>query len=453
MKYCFLTFHGCFLGRSADGTLLHQITWDEIAEPDRLIWLDLPPRVAERPYAAFIADIPRDTVVADFPGLEGANLRLNLQGRFIGIQRGALFLSAQDDGAVLLNRENLGAWEQFVPLSEDDMKFLALIREHRWIIKSSREVVPAGAARLGEDHSLLLGGIAIPLGYNMPFDTSRAPFRLTVLLDGWRIEEIILLRPLIYYVALGEDHILSQLYTSLNSLGEIGDYDGQVLVFTDRGQREIVAAAPGLQPAQLSAVKLPASDWVGYVAGKYSILEQQAAYAYQPVVYMDPDIVFNANVQPMLVDMAVSERLTAPIEEFSTLAHNPSVGASLLQLDNAQPRYMCGFNGGTIGIPNLPHHRHTVQLIRRIIRNYLAIKGRQGLRWVDQEVANYVSYKIANFDLSQVSKYVRYGDARAAAMLGPLTGLVHFWPIHDRQERAAGMLRYLNLLRAHKAGR
>jgi hypothetical protein len=252
-------------------------------------------------------------------------------------------------------------------------------------------------------------------------------------------------------VALGEEHILAQLHTSLNSLGEIGGYTGQVLVFTDRAQAEIAAAAPGLKPEQISAAPLPASEWVGYVAGRYCILEQQAAFSYQPVVYMDPDIVFNTRVQDMLVAMAVSERLTAPIETFSSLANSPSVGANLLQQDNAQPRFACGFNGGTIGIPNLVHHRHTVQLIRRIIRNYLAIKGRHGLPWVDQEVANYVSYKIAHVDMNEVSRFVRYGDKRASTMLGALTGLVHFWQIHDRQERAAGMLRYLNLLRAHKA--
>jgi hypothetical protein len=440
MKYCFLTFHGNLLGFNDARDRLHQITWDQIAEPGRLLWLDLPVRAAERPYAEFIADAKRAPITVDIPGLGPLIIRPDMEGRFVAVERAGRFVCALDDMTVENNRERAGAWEIFVPLTEDDLKLLAMFREQSWIIKSSREVVPAGGARLGTGHTLRLGGIEIPLGYNIPLDVSRSPFRFVVLVDGWRVEEVVLLRPLIYYVALGAKHILSQLYTSLNSLGEIGGYEGQVLVFTDRAQADIAAAVPGLKPEQISAVALPAADWVGYVAGKYCILEQQAAYAYQPVVYMDPDIVFNADVRDMLVDMAVSERLTAPVEEFSKLAHSPSVGASLLQLDNMQPRFMCGFNGGTIGIPNLPHHRHTVQLIRRVIRNYLALKGRHGLQWVDQEVANYVSYKIANFDLSRVSKYVRYGDARGATVLGPLTGLVHFWQIHDRADRAAAML-------------
>ena len=56
---------------------------------------------------------------------------------------------------------------------------------------------------------------------------------------------------------------------------------------------------------------------------------------------------------------------------------------------------MAGFNTGTLGIPNLRAHAETLRLIRRIIMNHAAVHGRSALPFVDQEIANYVSYRIA----------------------------------------------------------
>ena len=61
----------------------------------------------------------------------------------------------------------------------------------------------------------------------------------------------------------------------------------------------------------------------------------------------------------------------------------------------------CGFNGGTIGIPNLKEHAATLGLIRRTIMNYLSLHGRHALEWVDQEAANYVGYKLGTFETAR----------------------------------------------------
>ena len=106
----------------------------------------------------------------------------------------------------------------------------------------------------------------------------------------------------------------------------------------------------------------------------------------------------------MLHAIAMSDRIVAPIEVFSPLASAPSVGSTLLQRDGCSPRFACGFNTGTLGIPNLTRHARTLRLIRRIIVNQGTLNGRAALPWADQEVANYVSHRVGNFDTGLISR-------------------------------------------------
>jgi hypothetical protein len=346
------------------------------------------------------------------------------------------------------NRQEAHEWENVLAVSDDDLDLLEVIMKSQWIVRSSRALVPGSSITLGKDYSLLVDDLELPLAYNLPFDRTNYPFRLTILKDGWRIDELVLYKPLIYYLAFGESsNVFEQLSLSLQSLATIGKFSGDVMIFTDRPAEDIAREAKWFSPDRILTKYIPATDWIGFVAGKYCIIEEPRAYAYQPVVYMDPDIIYNTNANSFIIEMAISDRLTAPLELFSPLEHAPSVGASLLQLDNAQPRFACGFNGGTIGIPNLEKHRHTLALIRRIILNFLSIRGRNAFPWVDQEAANYVSFKIAHFDTNEISKAVRYGRDNVTTHPEPRSGLVHFWGV-SRKNRPQVMQEYLDKLLA-----
>jgi hypothetical protein len=98
-----------------------------------------------------------------------------------------------------------------------------------------------------------------------------------------------------------------------------------------------------------------------------------------------------------------------------------------------------------MGIPNLRAHGAILRLIRRIIMNHSLLHGREALPYVDQEIANYVSYRLANFDTGLISRFVRF--AGADAHLGSRCGLVHFWPVPGAAARAQAMRDYLTRLR------
>ena len=115
-----------------------------------------------------------------------------------------------------------------------------------------------------------------------------------------------------------------------------------------------------------------------------------------------------------------------------------------MQRDLCSPGYMAGFNSGTLGIPNLQAHAASLRLVRRIIVNHGLLHGREALPFADQEVANYVSFRLAHFDTALLSRFVRY--AGYDAHLGSRCGLVHFWPVAGAAERARAMREYVTRL-------
>ena len=401
-----------------------------IFQRERLACIDVDVRQVRETYDAFIAETAGDTVTSTVRHLGDRLIHLNPNRKTISIENNGLYLCAEPDGRAEENRGSVDVWESFVACSDEDLDIIAMILKSLWILKSSRRIIDGATLTSGENYALVLGGLHIPLAHNLPFDLGQLPFRLLVLVDGWRIDELVLYKPLIYYLAFGDDNVFEQLAISLQSLIELGHYKGDVLVFSDRSHEAIAGENPWLPPDRLHVASKPAKDWVGFVAGKYCIIEEKQAYGYQPVIYMDPDIIYeDMNAEDLLVSVAVANRLCAPLEPFSRLADSPAVGATLLQLDHAEPRFACGFNGGTIGIPNLPAHRHTLELIRRIISNYSSMNGRGVFKWVDQEAANYVSYKIAHFDTREMSQFVRFSSTHSPVAVEPRRGAIHFWGV------------------------
>jgi hypothetical protein len=182
------------------------------------------------------------------------------------------------------------------------------------------------------------------------------------------------------------------------------------------------------------------------MAARYFILDWPDARRFQPLLYVDTDIVFDSDVTPMLRAVATSDRIAAPIEVLTSLAANPASGAALLQRDFCSPGFMAGFNTGTLGIPNLRAHAETLRLVRRIIMNHATLHGRMALPWVDQEIANYVSFRLNNHvDTGLISRFVRF--AGNDAHTGNRCGLVHFWPVAGAAARTQAMRDYLGRLR------
>jgi hypothetical protein len=280
---------------------------------------------------------------------------------------------------VTLERTEARDWEAFCPISQADIDLLRAAATSDWVIRSTCQRVRANDIAMQLWYGLRVGDLQLDLRFHLPFDEAHWPFRLPVVRDHWKTDQLCLYRPLVFYTAFRSQAVLEQLYLSIRSLLEIGRYDGDVMVLSERGKDEIASNIPMLPPERLWVLHYEPDDFTGYVAAKYAILDWEPTWKFQPLVFLDPDIIVDAPIEPMLCALAVSDRMAAPIEHFSRLCTSPSVGASLLQLDNCSPRYSAGFNCGTLGIPNLAMNGHSLTRIRTVMVNHADTYGRKAL--------------------------------------------------------------------------
>jgi hypothetical protein len=434
-----LTWHGTMLYRQRQsGALVHRPLLDAGDDVDPVV-LELP---IERLNPGFthhlrktLPELPDET-----PGaLRHFRLHWSNDQRTVNFQQGTAFLSALDGSDQVGLFSEAQDWESFLPVAQADLDVLREILAARWIVRSSGAFAERPAT--SQYFDLCLGDLVVDLRYQVPFDLTGWPYRLTLLRDGWRVEQVCRYQPLVYYSTFGSRDALDQLVTSVRSLFEIGRYRGQIAVLTDHAPTDLAALLPTECLAQIQTIPFQPADRPGFLAARYLITDWPDAWRHQPLLYVDTDIVFDNDVTPMLHAVARSERIAAPVELSSPLAHKPSVGAALLQRDGCSPGHMAGFNSGTLGIPNLRDHAEALRLIRRIIANHSLLYGRELLPFADQEIANYVSFRFASFDTALISRFVRF--AGHDAHQGARCGLVHFWPVPNAGERAQAMRDYL----------
>ncbi len=159
----------------------------------------------------------------------------------------------------------------------------------------------------------------IDLRHQMPFDLASWPHRLTLLRDGWRIEQICQYRPLVYYSVFDRPEIMEQFAISVRSLIEFGRYQGQIVVLTDRASPELARMLPAEYMDRVTIIPFQPHDRPGFMVARYLILDWPDAWRYQPLLYVDADIVFDRDVTPMLHAIAMSDRIAAPVELHVTI--------------------------------------------------------------------------------------------------------------------------------------
>jgi len=367
--------------------------------------------------------------------------------RSLMFARDGRFLTVQDHTDALASvAGNAGESTWFLAITGDDLTVLAGIMSGEWLVQSTEPGTPPERGNPGRGFSLTFGPAAFDLRWNLPFDRSEWPHRLPLLRDGWRIDLIYRFRPLIYFAAFGAPEIMRQFALSLQSLATAGAFEGAIAVLTDKTPAEIAALAPPGMRAPLVVLPTAACDSMAYMAARLTIGSWPDAREFQPLLYVDADILFDRPVAAMLWDIARSDRICAPAEP-ELLASSMFVGCGLFQADNCSPGSRLGFNSGTLGIPNLQRHGRMLDLIGRIMHNRASLFGREALPYTDQSIANYVLFRLDAVDTERISPYVRL--ANHAADPADRRGLVHYCWVAGAAARADLMRAYLQKLAAH----
>ena len=453
-----MTAHGTIVCADGAGGLCH-VAIDGIDPADTPLLVDAHAVTRAGQFERLLLQTNQPMALGQAPGLPpGCELLLTADRRTASLRVGNVYFSAEPATRELAcNRDSASTWEHFLFLTPEDFAIIRLVMARSWIIGSTKQLVGPAQAGLREGFILALGPLALDLRYNLPFIVHEAgpggscdPFSLTVLIDGWKIERIHRYDPMIYLTAFGSPDIMDRAYTAIGSLLEFGGYAGRIHVITDRDAPVFEQHVPALAPGQLTVQPLTPQDTLGYLAAKLLILDHPPAFSHQPVFFMDSDVVCDAPLEAMLVAAVTIGRISAPLEDTTSLRTNPSVGATLIQRAGLSPNWACGLNTGTIGMPNLAMASEALELTRAILTNHADLFGRDGFPWVDQEVLNYVSYRAAHFDTEALLRFVRYGWPGCEFDATRRLGLVHFWPPVEGRPKQDRMRDYVATLRASR---
>ena len=375
--------------------------------------------------------------------------QIPLPGAQIAMRSCGLFLCAEPDGRVLLDRFACGPWETFLPLGQDELKSLVLLTTERWLCVGCRMLVspalhPGFVCRIGE----LSLGLEDLLGRLAAEPDPGRQFH--VVFDGWKVERLLLYRPLIYFAAFGDRKIFDCLSLAVRSVLEIGGYTGRIALLSNVTEAELHELVPDEVHRFIDLYYVPASDRLDFTLARYKIVEFDAFRQFQPLLYMDTDVICNARIDDLLADIMQAHGACFSLE---LELHHPGdfYGTSLFRQDpTASVDAACGFTSGIIGLPN----RHAFPMLSRVVEtaySYAASVGsRSALSFLDQPIANYVFHKFGDFDsavLTARTENLLGGFAKADRLLAR-RGLVHFCGgIGNADPKLVAMQRYLDVLR------
>ena len=209
-----LTWHGTLVCRlRPSGVVVHRpltSSFDDV-EP---VTVDLPADQLHIDLAHHLrAELP--TLPPHPPGvLESFGMGWSRDQRTLQFQRDGAFLSAdRNTDQVTLSKVEPRDWESFLPLEPRDFEVLRQMLHTSWLHRSSGTLISRPTLDAG--FNLSVGELVADLRYQLPFDLSEWPHRLTLLREGWRIDQVCHYRPLVYYSALGSDAIMEQFAVSL----------------------------------------------------------------------------------------------------------------------------------------------------------------------------------------------------------------------------------------------
>ncbi|OHV16414.1 hypothetical protein BK022_12330 [Methylorubrum extorquens] len=209
--------------------------------------------------------------------------------------------------------------------------------------------------------------------------------------------------------------------------------DVNFLIITDMARDAALSVVPADFHSNMMVWTIRADETFEYCLQRYRIAEWPQANDFQPLLYLDTDVMFDAYFDDKLVELLLSDKIFVAHETNATLRSTPSVGSQLVELD---PHFYAdglpGFNSGTIGVPNSKDHRIDLLAIGEVMVRYatLADGGRLALHWFDQACANYVLAKRGKVSgaFTDTMSFVGHGEKP----LVPPRGLAHFWGGTDK---------------------
>jgi hypothetical protein len=352
-------------------------------------------------HAQVLADFgPAGCMVA--AGVEPVSLRVipQMDGQ-VALSANGRFMCAESDGRVAMSRLQVAAWEQFLPVPENHFARLRFFLGNRWIVRSTGTVLNPADMHCAPDGVVHVGGMIVPRAdllealSDVP-GGSGVPRDVMLSYDAWKMERLSLYRPLAYFVAFGAEQIFNCARLAIDSLFEHGAWQGDVLVITDPARQDFAHDLSARWPGRIHVCGMPAHDVLDYTLARYKVGELALARDYQPLIYIDSDVIADAPLDEALRPVALTPDLHAVPEGFINTDWN-YYGYVLLEADGirVEPEQE-GFSTGVLAFRHVDDQELLFRAVVQTAYRYMAAaNSRDRFSCYDQPFLNYLALKFA----------------------------------------------------------
>ena len=362
-----------------------------------------------------------------------------LQSDLVALSANGRFLCAEIDGVMAMSRATAELWESFLLVDLSDIATLAFVVGHRWLSYCTHEIIEPARIHCAAEHMIELGTSRLPIRTFLK-STHEAgrhgnhPLELVLISDDWKVDRYALYRPLVYLVAYGKEEIFRCAEIAICSLFTFGKWDSDVLLITDASNLNFADRLPEKFRSRVLCVNIPAHDVFDFAMARYKITEIAIAESYQPIIYMDIDIICDASLHTLCESVCLSPQLYVCPEQPLENTHELEIlfdfyGISLLRsegipIDLTRP----GISSGVFAFQNVNLHRLFFETIISIGYGYFnASLNRNIFSAFDQPFFNYALYKMAILQNLSLSHWVHIHNNGNPPLTSKVEkGLVHF---------------------------
>ncbi|MGK7864681.1 class I SAM-dependent methyltransferase [Falsiroseomonas sp. E2-1-a4] len=314
-----------------------------------------------------------------------------------------------------------------------------------WSLPDGRLVRPADIG-VSDDFRLRFGPWKIALDRhedNFVLDRTGGMLRqLRVVHSGWRAETARLFRPLIYLCAFGEEDQFNQLAVALRSIATFGEYSGHVLLISDRPKAALRSLIPlELIPRMLFVSRntgAQSAQRMAMLSARYD-LSDLPIEPFQPVLYLDTDILCDAPIMPLLEAMNARGGFHVALEggqaqdvladrPVTDMAETSSVwfGRPLLEKHPPFDRPLLAINSGCFGFPSKAAAMPVFRQLCAVMSGYPASEADFNPRLGDQPFLSYLLQKQSLGDYRTLTPHVRHLGRETPRADTQRRGLLHF---------------------------